>query len=95
MGRAGRRAGWTAGALCLSAVVCVAGCNVALSAPDGGISDGGEAGIDAAGLRAQLASAVSTWAAAKSGCSTYSYDRRGMSFLGNGCAPLSAAAGAN
>jgi len=71
------------GPVTVLAVAALAGCNVSLSAPDGGTGDGGETGIDgAAGLRAQLVSAKSTWAAAKSGCATYSYNRRWMSVFG-------------
>jgi len=73
------------GPVTVLAVAALAGCNVSLSAPDGG--NGGDTGTDAGGppdLQAQLASAVSTWAAAKSGCATYSYNRRWMSVFGSG-----------
>jgi hypothetical protein len=71
----------------LLAAAALVGCGGSLSTHDAGTGTGGTV-VDASGvppeLRAQLEGAVATWAAAKSGCSTYSYDRRWMSVFGAG-----------
>jgi hypothetical protein len=57
------------------------GCNSgSLASPDGAAGSDGAAITSM--LRAQLEGAASTWASAKRGCPTYSYDRRFQSVFG-------------
>lgn len=54
-----------------------------LGSPDGSSGSGGAAGSAAPPtLQARVEAAISTWATAKSGCPTYSYDRRQESVFG-------------